>query len=184
MFKKLFLIYCLFTFLLLFSYMEKTDQKLIRLILENPQYIEYPISRILVDHKYTINEFPITQQIFSNKHVLRITFIIFITIVLLLTPILNLISLYFGYPYTFGLKYPLSIDGGIFFYSWVQYNDEITPQYIKMIESKLFWRDFFEANKVNTPQVYGEIRDGIFKGTVPKDTKLIWKLIYGDKGVN
>lgn len=181
MFKKLFLIYCLFTFLLLFSFMEKTDQKLIKIVLKNPEYLEYIIIKLFIGRKYTPESYPIAKRIFSNKHFLRIIYIILIIFFLLLAPIINLISVSRGYPYTFGLKYPLSIDGR-FFYAYVPLNNE-TPQYLEKCDSKLFWLEFFEANNVNTPKVYGTIKDGVFTGAVPSNKKLIWKLIYGDRGI-
>ena len=114
MFKKLFLIYCLFTFLLLFSFMENIDQKIIKIVLKNPEYLEYIIIKLFIGRKYTPEDYPIIQQIFSNKHFLRSIFIILIIFFLLLFPIINLILVYSGYSYTFGLKYPLSIDGRFF----------------------------------------------------------------------
>ena len=62
--------------------MEKTDQKLIKIVLENPQYLKYIILRNITNRKYTIDEYPITNTIFKNKYFLRVIFIILMTIYL------------------------------------------------------------------------------------------------------
>lgn len=179
MIKIFILIYIIFSLLFLFIFMEKPDKHLIKLILQNPNFLRYFIIRNSINRKQEVKK-----SYRLSDYFIRLIFIIFLILLVLLLPIINLIMVFYGYPYIFGFKYPLSIlDGGSVFYTWIQYRKDITNKYLSNMGSKIFWNNLFVSNNISTPKVYGIIKDGVFKGTIPKNKPLIWKLVYGHQAL-
>lgn len=179
MIKIFILFYIIFSFLFLFIFMEKPDKNIIKLILQNPKFLRYFIIRNSINRKHEVKK-----SYRLSDYFIRLIFIIFLILLVLLLPIINLMMVFYGYPYIFGFKYPLAIlDGGSVFYTWIQYRKDITNKYLSNMGSKIFWNNLFVSNNISTPKVYGIIKDGVFKGTIPKNKPLIWKLVYGHQAL-
>lgn len=181
MIKIFILFYIIFSLLFLFIFMEKPDKNIIKLIFKNKTSLKYMIKRVIINRKYEVYE---TNNILLNDYLIKIIFTIMLIILVLILPIVNLIMIFYGYPYIFGFKYPLAIiDGGSIFYTWIQYREDITDQYLENMGSKIFWNKFFVSNNANTPKVYGTLKDGVFTGKIPTNKKLIWKLVYSQEAL-
>ena len=177
MILKLFLIYCLFTLLLLFSFLESDDINLISDLYNNPKHLVFSIIKNVSYHKYTDNSYNSYKML--NKYTIKIIYILFIICILFFAPIISLINVYQGIPYIYGIKYPLSFLSAIFYTN----NNNINNNYFQSLESKLFWNDLFIKNNVNTPKVYGTLKDGVFTGEIPENKELLWKLVFSIRGI-
>lgn len=180
MILKLFLIYCLFTLLLLFSFLESDDINLINNLYDNPKHVVFNIIKNVSTHKYTGNSYNSYKML--NKYTIKIIYILFVICLLFFAPIISFKNIYDGIPYIYGIKYPLSCLSAVF-YTNINNIDNISNDYFQSLESKLFWNDLFIKNNVNTPKVYGTLKNGIFTGEIPENKELIWKLVFSIRGI-
>lgn len=180
MLLKIFLIYCLFTLLMLFNFLESDDINLIKNLYDNPKHIVFNIIKNVSYHKYSGKSYNSYKMI--NKYTVKIIYILFVICMLFFAPIISLKNAYKGVPYIYGIKYPLSSLSAVF-YTNINNVDNMNNDYFQSLESKLFWNDLFIKNKVNTPKVYGTLKDGVFTGEIPENKELIWKLVFSNRGI-
>ena len=174
---KLFIIFSIVSLTITYILIDKIDEKLIKIMFTNKQ-----IPKLFTNTVISFRTDPTLKTPEWFNIISRIIYIILLVLYLIFAPLILLNSMLYN-RYLFSLKHPLSIKRlNGFLYSLVPRYINANEKTIEEYNSKIFWYNLFKKNKVKTPEIYGTLINGTFKGAIPNNKPLIWKPIFGTAG--